>query len=368
MINAEFVKGGSVYRSLPFQPGLDESILDRKAPLFSQNRTPTYLFRVHDNNHHGYVSPVPPTGQDIFQLERSYAAALLWSHTNWKDYDRSQCRLTSWTSSLLVALQRGLYQCGNRYRRLTPSEVHLCIIDARNLPRRTLIQDLELMELLTIDSPDLGIGCLKNYLTYRKRATGSYPGEWFTQGGLSLFGVPHSSSTMQELMDAGLFEVLPVLARRETWTGWANRVAELRCLMQHGSQISPFTPIEETLALDKVDAHQIVAFTARCFVLPWTFSVAVMLIAMHYQRIDKLATIEAFTAAFKRKNHFPRSLYETCSKPTYSAQELASSLEITVLSMNLPELEPIEGILTMLHSKITRAHHLRRSSSCLSSS
>ena len=58
-----------------------------------------------------------------------------------------RCNLMSWTSSLLFALQYGLYRHSMDRGEPQLEEISLFIIDTRCFPEGTFVQDLEIMKV-----------------------------------------------------------------------------------------------------------------------------------------------------------------------------------------------------------------------------
>lgn len=130
----------------------------KQMPLFEQNLVPIYLIRVYAPNSAGQTTGsyvIPPASnrgkvdlmQDLFALPEQNAATCLDKHVRWDPNHEKECNLTSWTSSLLFALQYGLYK--HRVRGFIGpdlSTISLLLLDTRGLPKGTFVKDLEIME------------------------------------------------------------------------------------------------------------------------------------------------------------------------------------------------------------------------------
>src|SRR5690606_38653155 len=82
---------------------------------------------------------------DIFKEPPDIAGDLLWSHLRWTAAHEETCNFTSWTSSLLFALQYGLFMHRGLDFRSKLYDIHLLIIDTRKFPKGTFVKDLEIM-------------------------------------------------------------------------------------------------------------------------------------------------------------------------------------------------------------------------------
>ena len=151
--------------------------------------------------------------QDLFALPEQNAATCLDKHVRWDPNHEKECNLTSWTSSLLFALQYGLYK--HRVRGFIGpdlSTISLLLLDTRGLPKGTFVKDLEIMETFNAYSDPL-----KDFLRFRKDNRGYYFGEYLTQGDVDIEG-KCVVTNMQRLIDAGLFELIPNFRDESKWT------------------------------------------------------------------------------------------------------------------------------------------------------
>lgn len=153
------------------------------------------------------------------------AAEYLNEHLRWK-CQTSKCNLVSWTSSLLFALQYALYV--HRHRGQDLSDIKVLVLDSRQFKKRVFARDLEAMETFR----GLSTGPCSLDQLYKLRNSGVYyNGEYLSQGRLPIDPERSCQTSMQELIDHGLFEVLPDLGDALHWFKWAKRVNELRALI-----------------------------------------------------------------------------------------------------------------------------------------
>jgi hypothetical protein len=182
--------------SLPFQPNPFQ--LDQM-PLFGRNDIPRYIFRVHARTTAGkttlsyVIPPVSACGktdkkQDIFKLPPRDAEGLLNAHLRCWPSHESECNLMSWTSSLLFALQYGLYRHRGHRDKPDLSQVFLLILDTHRFPKGTFIKHMEIMEVFAQYSDANDKKSLKSFLELRKGDMWYYFGEYLTQGDLNIQG------------------------------------------------------------------------------------------------------------------------------------------------------------------------------------
>lgn len=209
-------------------------------PAFRDGNVPRFLFRVYTPESYSqtslneiipqsYTHNVDRAEQNIFTQDRRDAARILNVQFRWwPHHGESECNLVCWTSSLLFALQYGLQLA----RRNNPgeyklSQITLLIVDTRNIPNGAFVKDLDLLKVFSeYSNPNLKLN-LANLETMRLGSRGYYFGEYLSQGRLYLKD-RCAQATMQDLIDNGLFELLPKLKNEDSWDQWANRVLQLR--------------------------------------------------------------------------------------------------------------------------------------------
>ncbi|KAI0019523.1 hypothetical protein F4780DRAFT_439570 [Xylariomycetidae sp. FL0641] len=224
---------------------------------FPRAAVPRYLFRVFDprsrgSNNHDIVAshtaclppPSPVTGNDIFSLKPEHAAKILNSHLRW-DYDNGWLpdNLTSWTSSLVFALQYAVYR--QACYRCRKSEVMLCVIDTTKFPEHQFMQDLDLINYFKGYSP---VVAGLTTLSHLREETGYYFGEYLAQGVLKHAGNSRIVS-LKQLERNGLYSIYPEFNHNQGRKQWAKRVNSLR-RMWHERVARPSTmEIDHTIRL-----------------------------------------------------------------------------------------------------------------------
>jgi hypothetical protein len=190
---------------------------------------------------------------------------------------------------LLFALQYGLH----RARRNNPdeyelSQITLLVIDTRNVPNGAFVKDLEIMDAFSSYSDPL----LKKNLAYlremRLGSQGYYFGEYLSQGCLEIKGIG-SQATMQDLIDSGLFQLMPELKSMSSWDQWAKRVIELR---------EPFREVDNVNQSKHSDVRRAIVIAERCFPGQWALPVAVMLIALKPRMKNDRVILDAFASMY----------------------------------------------------------------------
>jgi hypothetical protein len=125
----------------------------------------------------------------------------------------------------------------------------------------------------------------------RHGSSGHYFGEYISQGCLDINGIC-SQATIQDLIDGGLFQIMPKLENKDSWDGWANRVIELR---------APFSALKNASLSIHSDVRRAIAIAETWFSGRWALPVAVMLLALK-PRMDKDHVIlDAFAAVYSAK-------------------------------------------------------------------
>ncbi|PKX97960.1 uncharacterized protein P174DRAFT_455754 [Aspergillus novofumigatus IBT 16806] len=191
------------------------------------------------------------------------AADSLLYHLEWKCDDG--CNLMSWTTSLLFALQYGLYRHRTDNDHPAFEDIFLLMIDTRDFPERTFIKDLEAVNALNNNA----IGrCVE--------------------------------VSFQTLIDLGLFELFPPLAVESEWGKWASRVIQFRRPFYEGEISSP--------TADEV--RTAVEIARDGFGDRWTFPVAAMLLAFRPRAVDDQVILEGFKAEFSKDEISELSLHD----------------------------------------------------------
>ncbi|KAL4758347.1 uncharacterized protein BDW70DRAFT_142007 [Aspergillus foveolatus] len=268
--------------SLVFDPS---EIVRPHTPLFNDNFTPRYLYRLVAPQSAGITntsSVVPPMvhgySKDIFQLPAPKAANLLLNHLLWQRGHEDGCNLMSWTSSLLFALQYALY----RHRKDGDDlrHIHLIILDTTLFPAGTFIQDMEIMRAFQAADPRL-----QKFVEFRESEY--YFGEYLTQGRLAIQN-RCACTSVQKMIDFGLFGLQPALADKTQWQWWPKRVLFFREQFESG-QCVPTTD---------GDVETAVEMARQCFGGHWTVPGAIMLLALRPRKKDDAVILQGLKARF----------------------------------------------------------------------
>lgn len=271
--------------SLTFDPS---EIFRPHTPLFNDNFIPRYLYRLVAPQSAGITnssSVVPPMvhgySKDIFQLPTPKAANLLLNHLLWQRGHEDGCNLMSWTSSLLFALQYALY----RHRKDGDDlrHIHLIILDTALFPAGTFIQDMEIMRSFQAADPRL-----QKFVEFRESEY--YFGEYLTQGRLAIQN-RCACTSVQKMIDLGLFSLQPALADKTQWQWWPKRVLFFREQFESG-QCVPTTD---------GDVETAVEMARQCFGGHWTVPGAIMLLALRPRKKDDAVILQGLKARFSRK-------------------------------------------------------------------
>ncbi|KAL4974655.1 hypothetical protein BDW66DRAFT_139318 [Aspergillus desertorum] len=254
-------------------------------PLFNDNFTPRYLYRLVAPQSAGTTNSstvVPPIVEgctkDIFQLPAPEAANLLLKHLLWQRGHETSCNLMSWTSSLLFALQYALY----RHRKDGDDlrNIHLIILDTTLFPAGTFIQDMEIMR--AFQAADYR---LQKFVEFRESEY--YFGEYLTQGRLAIQNRCVCTS-IQRMVDLGLFDLQPALADKTQWQWWPKRVLVFREQFE----------TERCVLTSDADVETAVGMARQCFGGDWVVPGAIMLLALQPRKRDDAVIIQGLKARF----------------------------------------------------------------------
>lgn len=269
----------------PFNPN---PYHQQHTPLFNRDFTPRYLYRLVAPQTAGSTTTstaVPPARiqhqTDIFHLPTQKAAALLLNHLLWERGHENGCNLMSWTSSLLFALQYALYR--HRKDGDDLGQIQLIVLDTTLFARGTFMQDMEIMRSFA-DSDRR----LQKFVEFRESEY--YFGEYITQGRLEIQDRCVCTS-VQKMIDLGLFQLQPLLADRTQWQWWPKRVLAFR---------EQFTS-ERVVPTPDSDVEIAVNIARQCFGGQWAVPVAIMLLALLPRKVDDTTLMEGFKARFTGK-------------------------------------------------------------------
>ncbi|KAL4900132.1 hypothetical protein BDW74DRAFT_104352 [Aspergillus multicolor] len=268
--------------SLIFNPG---PIYGPYTPLFNENFTPQYLYRLVAPQSAGTTTSstvVPPliegNAKDIFDLPAPKAANLLLNHLLWQRGHETGCNLMSWTSSLLFALQYALY----RYRKDGDDlrHIQLIILDTTLFPAGTFIQDMEIMRAFQGSDRRL-----QKFVEFRE--TEYYFGEYLTQGRLAIQNRCVCTS-VQSMIELGLFNLQPALSDETQWQWWPKRVLVFREQFENNIRV-PTTEHDVQVAVD---------IARQCFGGQWVVPGALMLLALQPRKRDDAVILQGLKARF----------------------------------------------------------------------
>ncbi|ROV96893.1 hypothetical protein VPNG_09276 [Cytospora leucostoma] len=195
---------------------------------------PRYLFRVFDQNSSGSSDKDKIASQasveeaayhriDLLSLDRDEATDMLFRHLKWiSDKDCIPINLTSWTSSLLYAIQYAVYRC-HKYQ-LDNTKVKICVVDTTKFPRGQFARDSQLINAFMRYDSATGA---EEFFRFRLRDKRYHNGEYLSQGLVSLPGQSCVVS-LGRLERSGLFDLYPEFDDEQRRMRWANRVLELR--------------------------------------------------------------------------------------------------------------------------------------------
>lgn len=270
--------------SRPFAPLPFDQLLNA-----SLDNIPTYLFRVSDHNSPGTTNPTEVCSPactnlqqraDLCGMKGERAAYVLRDHLQWEctsvNSIEHSCNLMSWTSSLLFALQYAFYR-HNYWNKGNEdfSNTFILIVDTRQFKRGAFARDLEAMEAYK----GISTGHRSLDALYKLRRTGRfYFGEYLSQGRLKIDPERVHQVTIDNLIQRGLFDINPELKDEAQWSNWANRVNQLRYLIQKG-------PID--IQRSDIQAAMNVAEAFQPFAVP----VAAMLLTIGPYKLDCKAPI-----------------------------------------------------------------------------
>ena len=289
--------------ALPFQPNQSQL---HGMPRFARNDVPSYLFRVYGPKSAGETTIshiIPPASscdeekrQDIFRLQPSEAARRLNDHLRWSPSHESECNLMSWTSSLLFALQYGLYRHHTDYDKPDLSSISLLVLDTPDFPKGTFIKDLEIVECFAPHMAECGGDDLENFIQLRTSNKGYYFGEYLTQGNLDISS-RCAVTNMKRLVERGLFELEPKLADQKSWCKLAGRVICLRESFESRQDAPPTTYAEVYKAINIAEA---------CFGHRWSFPVATLSLALKRRKSNDPVIVDVMADVFGGKYQLSR--------------------------------------------------------------
>ena len=115
-----------------------------------------------------------------------------------------------------------------------------------------------------------------------------YFGEYLTQGRLDI-KEKCVETTMQSMIDSGLFRFFPELEDESHWEKWANRVLELR---------QPFQTPRNNCHTSQTDVRQAISIAESCFGGCWASPMAAMILSLKPRKENDSVIVDGFAAMF----------------------------------------------------------------------
>ncbi|KAJ8131848.1 hypothetical protein O1611_g1775 [Lasiodiplodia mahajangana] len=221
---------------------------------------PRYLFRVYESPNYerdncnvfaSRLSSAPGSERskiNLLSLGSLTATQKLQSHMNWGKTGEPS-NLVSWTSSLLFALQLAIFKCPTR--KLTADDVQVCVIDTTKFPRQQFVDSIWLIRNYRGVAREIGGETQEYFYNTRHELSDEQNGEYFSQGTVNHSGRSCTSS-LQSIIDAGLYDLYPEFNEPEGRKAWADRVTTLRSRWNPKPQI---TNLEELQIASKITSH-----------------------------------------------------------------------------------------------------------------
>lgn len=243
--------------------------------LTDTKEIPTYLFRLTAPATNGtttdsHVCPPDPRKKNLLDLRSCDAANRLYRHLEPVPGHENGCNFMSWSSSILFLIQYAFYRSTTWWTDENFNDIKLLVIDTGKLPKGVFVKDLDLLR-------DLNMVCNCDYHQDLKslvklRNGDHYFGEYLTQGSLDLFKGECMQVNFQEMVDLGLFELLPAELKDErNWTKWAKPVVWSRHPLYY-QKTAPSASEDEV--------HAAISIAKTLFRGPWSLPVATMLLGL----------------------------------------------------------------------------------------
>jgi hypothetical protein len=191
---------------------------------------PQYLFRTFQSNDSVIASIASTTKSalariNLLRLEKRAATQILHGHlvkSLWGGHE--QDNLMSWTSSFLFAIQYAIYRL--QYNN-SPSDIKMCVVATSKFPEGQFMRDLALIKTYYSTAEELEDERARKFFDLRLRDERYYNGEYLSQGAVSIAG-RSTVVSLQDLIQAGLFESYPEFEDPSGRDKWAKQVRDLR--------------------------------------------------------------------------------------------------------------------------------------------
>lgn len=279
---------------MPHSIAEDETTSRNHVPFWTEHNLadnesviPTYLFRLSDSQSDGkttktHVCPPSPRNENLLDLDSCVGADRLYKHFMWKRGHETSCNFMSWSSSLLFLLQYVFYRhtwMGDKF-----DDIKLLVVDTTKLPKGTFAKDMDLLNILNTACACDYHKLLEKFVKMRKGKC--YFGEYLTQGSLEMFEGECRQVTFREMVDLGLFKLLPEeLKDKRNWKKWANVVVLSRLHFGNYETASSASEDEVTAAI---------AIAKTVFIGPWSLAVAAMLLGFKPRRRNDPVILKGF--------------------------------------------------------------------------
>ncbi|KAF2160608.1 hypothetical protein M409DRAFT_28995 [Zasmidium cellare ATCC 36951] len=200
------------------------------------SRPPRYLFRFFDSQSFGRTDDTVVASMasihkqaavsriDLLNVDKAMATQMLHSHIDLAmgSFGGHADNLMSWSSSLLFAIQGAIYRCDRTGR--DPRDMKILVVDTHLFPMGQFFRDLWVFKRLKCAQSDHPR--LRQLVEWRVSNVWD-SGGWFSQGTLNHQGRSCTTS-LQQLIDAGLYYLYPEFEESDGATLWTKRTDELR--------------------------------------------------------------------------------------------------------------------------------------------
>lgn len=148
---------------------------------------------------------------------------------------------------------------------------------------------MKAMQKCSQDNHNKQMSSLDRFTKLREREY--YFGEYLTQGRLDVRRTCARTS-LQSMINAGLFELQLRLGEKQSWKDLAKRVVDLR---------EPFVRSQNPPLTGRTKIRKAICIAQVCFGDRWTFPMAAMLLALQPREKDDRIIINGFLAMFTGK-------------------------------------------------------------------
>ncbi|KAF9876587.1 hypothetical protein CkaCkLH20_05995 [Colletotrichum karsti] len=257
---------------------------------------PRYLFRVHAPKTAGQTTNKevisraamlgkPGATTDILSMPARSAAEMLNSHL--RGWSRDGDNLMSWSSSLLFALQYALYRNIKERDRDELADIRVHVLDTSGLPPGALLPDAPLLDAFA-DKDSWKTYNLAKIRSLRRDTSYNF-GEYLSQGTLSIEG-RSTSTSLQEIINHGLFKLCPEMGEPNEKPELAKRVCRLRA-----------DCFATSVATSKLEIRIALSLAEGCFGDEWALPMMAALLSLRRRRRNDSVIVDAFSANFSEK-------------------------------------------------------------------